>query len=63
MKEEKVDLKLIKLSTEQENRKDLKFVYDLPETNKQAKKLLEKLSEEDKLIVLQRIRDYYNPIL
>jgi hypothetical protein len=30
---------------------------------KSVKALLEEKSEEDKLVIIQRIRDYYNPIL
>jgi hypothetical protein len=35
----------------------------LPKTVKAVKELLKEVNEEDKLIIIQRIRDYYNPIL
>lgn len=62
-REEKKDLKIIEIPTEQQNRSDLKFVYELPQTIKSLKGIIEEKSEEDKLIIIQRIRDYYNPIL
>ncbi|TNV78133.1 hypothetical protein FGO68_gene6793 [Halteria grandinella] len=63
-REEKKDLKLIDLDSSQQDRKDIKFVFKLPQTTKSVKKLLEEAqSDGDKLIILQRVRDYYNPIL
>ena len=38
-------------------------MYELPQTIKSLKGIFEEKSEEDKLIIIQRIRDYYNPIL
>jgi hypothetical protein len=54
-------LKLINLTPEQERRSDLKYVYELPQSIDDLKKLFKKLDEEQILIVIQRIRDYYNP--
>lgn len=44
-------------------RKDLKFVYTLPKAVKEVRSLLEEKSEEDKMVIIMRVRDYYNPIL
>ena len=45
-------------------RKDLKSVYELPQSVKEVKKVLKKISDDkDKLLIIQRIRDYHNPLL
>lgn len=62
-REEKKDLKIIDISSDQQNRNDLKFVYELPQNMKSVKAILDEKSEEEKLVIIQRIRDYYNPIL
>ena len=61
--EDRTDLKLITLTQDQEERKDLKFVNKLPKTKKSVSKTLKGLSEEEKLVVIQRIRDYHNPMV
>eukprot|EP00347_Sterkiella_histriomuscorum_P011158 403373534 len=55
------NLKLIKLTDQQEKTDKLKFVYDLPKTLKDLKVLLADQSEEDQMIIIQRIREYHNP--
>lgn len=62
-REDKRELQIIELTEAQTSRKDLKFVYELPKTVKGIKELLKDKNEEDKLIIIQRVRDYYNPIL
>lgn len=44
-REEKKDLKIIEISQDQQNRSDLKFVYELPQTIKSIKAILEEKSE------------------
>lgn len=51
------------MSEEQSGRKDIKFVFELPKTLEEVKELLTKRDEEEKLIILMRVRDFYNPIL
>lgn len=62
-REDKKDLKIVEITPEQQGRKDLKFVYTLPQTIKDVKNLLRDQPEEDKKIIVMRIRDYYNPII
>jgi len=56
-------LKLITISEEQQSRKDIKVVYKLPKSVKSVSKLLKDHRDADKLLIVQRIRDYYNPII
>jgi hypothetical protein len=62
-REDKRDLKLIELNEDQQARNDLKFVYELPRSVKDVKKIIKGVSEDEKLVIISRIRDYYNPIL
>jgi hypothetical protein len=41
----------------------LKYVYELPKTIKEMKELIGDKGDEERLIILMRLRDYYNPIL
>ena len=54
---------MVEISEEQQKRSDIKFVYELPKKVKELKEIMRGKTEEDKLIIIQRIRDYYNPIL
>ena len=61
---EEQHLKLIKLTSEQEASKEVKFVFDLPTTREAIANLLKEFkTKENTLIGRQRIRDFYNPTL
>ena len=67
-------LKLVELTAEQEDREDIKFIFDhIPENLEQLKSVLKSELKKadsdvkgDKVVitnlVLQRIRDYYHPL-